>query len=361
MTGGMDTTPDEGGTLVAGRCELVVASDDAVEQVLLVDQATLRIGRGSENDLVLPDAGKGASRRHAELRVDRGEFVIVDLQSQNGTWVNGERVQRARIGAGDEIAIGTYRLHLRPASPLLDVSFRSPHDAAPRTFRAAGRRGGVHPAVVAAVVVAGAAAALAIWRFSARAAPTQAVASQVTTTAASPLASAPPAVETRPAAPAAAVAPPNVDTPVAAPNVAPPATSAPVPADVAPPSATDAGVRRVDAPSPKRLAARDAFRAGTRLDAVGDWIGALRKFEDARELDPGLPGLDRAVRQVTEKMRVAGNDALKKAADDERAGRIVDALKEYDRATEWLPPGDPHRELARVRAEQLKAARSSRP
>jgi len=104
-----------------------------------------------------------------------------------------------------------------------------------------------------------------------------------------------------------------------------------------------------------RAAAHDAVDAGNRLDAAGDWMGALRKYEQAREIDTAAPGLDEAVKRVRDKMRVAGNDALKRARQYDALGRPVDALKEYEKAAQWLPVEDPNREVARNRADQLKA------
>ena len=70
----------------------------------------LVIGRSKECDVPLADSN--ASRRHAELgRADEG-FVIRDLDSTNGTTVNGRRVRRATVGAGDEITIGTSTLRI---------------------------------------------------------------------------------------------------------------------------------------------------------------------------------------------------------------------------------------------------------
>jgi len=104
-----------------------------------------------------------------------------------------------------------------------------------------------------------------------------------------------------------------------------------------------------------RNAARDALDAGNRLDAAGDWVGALKKYDQAHDVDPATPGLDEAVRRVRDKMRVAGNDALKRARQYDALGRPLDALKEYEKAAQWLPADDPNREIARARAEQLKA------
>jgi len=62
------------------------------------------IGRGTECDLVLQ--GKGVSRRHAQVIWDRNHFAIVDLESKNGTFVNGDRVDRGPIEPRDALMIG---------------------------------------------------------------------------------------------------------------------------------------------------------------------------------------------------------------------------------------------------------------
>ena len=50
------------------------------------------------------------SRYHAEFRLERGQFRIIDLDSLNGTYVNRERVESAVLAHGDEIQIGKFRL-----------------------------------------------------------------------------------------------------------------------------------------------------------------------------------------------------------------------------------------------------------
>jgi ABC-type multidrug transport system ATPase subunit/ABC-type multidrug transport system permease subunit len=69
-------------------------------------QRVLRIGRGSDNDLVVDDLV--VSRHHAELLADSvaGTYEIVDLGSHNGTFVNGQPVARAPVGPTDLIGIG---------------------------------------------------------------------------------------------------------------------------------------------------------------------------------------------------------------------------------------------------------------
>jgi len=72
----------------------------------------LIIGRGTDADLRINDPG--ISRRHAQIRVGtRGgalELEIIDLGSTNGIMVDGRRVQRAPIGEGSRIEIGSTRM-----------------------------------------------------------------------------------------------------------------------------------------------------------------------------------------------------------------------------------------------------------
>ncbi len=63
------------------------------------------VGRDGDNEIVL--AENTVSRRHARLLRDSlGQFTLTDLGSANGVYINGTRVQRAILSAGDEIKIG---------------------------------------------------------------------------------------------------------------------------------------------------------------------------------------------------------------------------------------------------------------
>ncbi|GAA5020940.1 hypothetical protein GCM10025734_75640 [Kitasatospora paranensis] len=65
----------------------------------------VRIGRALDNDLVVEDLS--VSRRHAELRArSDGRYEIADVGSHNGTFLNGQPVLQAIVGAGDLIGIG---------------------------------------------------------------------------------------------------------------------------------------------------------------------------------------------------------------------------------------------------------------
>nr|HRC85968.1 FHA domain-containing protein [Thermoanaerobaculia bacterium] len=76
----------------------------AGHQTLPLGQTELRIGRGPDNDLVLPDPA--VSRNHALLSRRGAEWWLVDLGSTNGLEVNGEAVLEARLRPGDRVLIG---------------------------------------------------------------------------------------------------------------------------------------------------------------------------------------------------------------------------------------------------------------
>lgn len=68
---------------------------------------SLAVGRAEDNDLVL--AEPEVSRHHARLERDGAGWLVFDLKSTNGTWVNGDRILRAEIAEGDELAFGPVR------------------------------------------------------------------------------------------------------------------------------------------------------------------------------------------------------------------------------------------------------------
>lgn len=63
----------------------------------------INIGRRNDNHLILDDPR--ISRTHAQIRLVRGQYLIVDLNSTSGTFVNGERITRAILRPGDVISL----------------------------------------------------------------------------------------------------------------------------------------------------------------------------------------------------------------------------------------------------------------
>jgi pSer/pThr/pTyr-binding forkhead associated (FHA) protein len=85
----------------------------------------LTIGRKPENDITI-DWDKAVSRRHAELELVAESWFVTDLDSANGTFVNGAKVDRKRaLRVGDELRIGDTSLWLygmTSSEPLSDTA-----------------------------------------------------------------------------------------------------------------------------------------------------------------------------------------------------------------------------------------------
>jgi predicted component of type VI protein secretion system len=88
-------------------------------------QDRMTIGRKPENDIAI-EWDKAVSRRHAELELVKGSWFVSDLDSANGTFVNGSKVDRKRaLHAGDELRVGDTTLRLGgvvSSEPLSDTA-----------------------------------------------------------------------------------------------------------------------------------------------------------------------------------------------------------------------------------------------
>ena len=69
------------------------------------------LGRGTAADVMVPD--EAVSREHAAVRIDGATVVVEDLDSSNGTRVNGTEVSQARLEHGDLIQLGGTELEVR--------------------------------------------------------------------------------------------------------------------------------------------------------------------------------------------------------------------------------------------------------
>ena len=75
----------------------------------LLDTDTVSVGRHPDSDIFLDDIS--VSRRHATFTRDGQGYVVSDLGSLNGTYVNRDRIERdISLAGGDEVQIGKYRL-----------------------------------------------------------------------------------------------------------------------------------------------------------------------------------------------------------------------------------------------------------
>ncbi|MGO9103843.1 MAG: FHA domain-containing protein [Mycobacterium sp.] len=94
--------------LPSGAGMLVVKRGPNAGSRFLLDQPMTSAGRHPDSDIFLDDVT--VSRRHAEFRLENGEFQVVDIGSLNGTYVNREPVDSVVLANGDEIQIGKFRL-----------------------------------------------------------------------------------------------------------------------------------------------------------------------------------------------------------------------------------------------------------
>lgn len=79
-------------------------------EIRKINQKTIDIGRGPDNDLVLTDFS--ISRRHCRIEQDGEILMLIDLGSRNGTLVNGRKVISRQIKPGDEIMLGRFPIRL---------------------------------------------------------------------------------------------------------------------------------------------------------------------------------------------------------------------------------------------------------
>lgn len=72
-------------------------------KVFTLDQAVINIGRRLDNQVIIDDPR--VSRYHAQIRYVRGKFVIFDLNSTGGVYVNGQRTSQSALYPGDVISL----------------------------------------------------------------------------------------------------------------------------------------------------------------------------------------------------------------------------------------------------------------
>ncbi|MBE0687917.1 MAG: DUF3662 domain-containing protein [Anaerolineaceae bacterium] len=83
---------------------LLLANKDIFPLTIAITQ----IGRKNDNHLIIDDPT--ISRNHAQIRNINGNFVLFDLNSTSGTFVNGVRIKQALLRTGDVISIANYPL-----------------------------------------------------------------------------------------------------------------------------------------------------------------------------------------------------------------------------------------------------------
>lgn len=366
---------------------LVYRGDSLIERIS-IGEHDLRIGRQAENDVVLPDDGKAVSRYHAELRIENGTHVIYDLNSQNGTWVEASRVNRATLAVGQEAVIGPYRIRIsaddleQAARPTMEVpapavtrpatrgSAAAVSPASASGTRSAARPSGstvpaatTGPVVNRNIVVYGSAGlatllvvAVAVWMLQARGPELVQTQSTTTTTIVPEPPKPDPEVERLEAAvqlveagnfaeavtsylePLLATNPANDQAGLlwtrAQIALAPPPAPRPVPAPVVAAKPLEPGIERftreLDIDYMNRVeAARTQYAFGEKLLAEGDWAQARQFFERLASDYPAFRDVVAKAQLARDRIAAEAQAALGEGRKLEAAGSFPAAIKVY--------------------------------
>ncbi|MGH7435825.1 MAG: FHA domain-containing protein, partial [Polyangiaceae bacterium] len=94
---------------------IVISEKGGSERREAFDRSEINVGRVQGNDLMLPKGN--VSKHHARLLFRDGRFIVTDLKSTNGTYVNGRKISQATIvREGDKIYIGDFVLRIEAGS-----------------------------------------------------------------------------------------------------------------------------------------------------------------------------------------------------------------------------------------------------
>lgn len=94
--------------LLPGTALLVVLRGPNTGARFLLDSDEVSSGRHPDSDIFLDDVT--VSRKHASFRRQGHDFLVSDVGSLNGTYVNRERIDEISLKTGDEVQIGKFRL-----------------------------------------------------------------------------------------------------------------------------------------------------------------------------------------------------------------------------------------------------------
>jgi hypothetical protein len=94
---------------------LFVTHGEMAGREVPLSRETFFIGRSASNNLAFSD--KSVSRKHAVINAVGGEYVISDLDSLRGVFVNGRKVKEEALSPGDVINIGENRMQFRMLTP----------------------------------------------------------------------------------------------------------------------------------------------------------------------------------------------------------------------------------------------------
>ena len=88
--------------------KLIVTLDDKLINVISIEKNRMTLGRRPYNDIMVDNLA--VSGEHAAIQAIGAEFYVEDLNSTNGTYINGKKIKRQILQNGDQIELGKYAL-----------------------------------------------------------------------------------------------------------------------------------------------------------------------------------------------------------------------------------------------------------
>src|SRR6187200_1291321 len=99
---------------------ILIQEKGGEQRRMVFNKPEVTIGRVQGNDIVLPKGN--VSKRHARIVLKDGKFIIVDLKSTNGTYVNGRKITSPLvIKDSDKIYIGDFIISVEEAGAGMDA------------------------------------------------------------------------------------------------------------------------------------------------------------------------------------------------------------------------------------------------
>ena len=106
-------------TLKVRRCRLEVLQGPNASRTHVSEKERIRIGSHASNDIVLDD--RTSSRHHFEIQYTEKGYLLVDLESTNGTMLDGRRVERAYLAPGSQIKAGSTVIGFLPLDEEISI------------------------------------------------------------------------------------------------------------------------------------------------------------------------------------------------------------------------------------------------
>lgn len=85
------------------------------DRTVALSEPFVTLGRSMDNDIIVEE--DDVSRQHAQIKLKGGNYVVTDLQSANGTKVNGQRITECVLRDGDELCLATSCMTFHLATP----------------------------------------------------------------------------------------------------------------------------------------------------------------------------------------------------------------------------------------------------